>query len=455
MKTQKLLYIVSFILILSVSCTDKFLDIQPSSQLPGDGFYESETDAKAGVYGAYNAAQSAFRYYFAFWGEGRADAVKTAHPGDPNLLITNNLSITLSSADWSGLYLIISRANYAIKYIPEIFEEGDEEGLQLLGQAHALRALAYFYCARVWGDVPLITEPYVSADQEVFTTMTDKEKILDQVEEDLTFAAINCEDELGTDSRVLFVKGSAYALLTQVYMWRHKYTEALETSQKVLDNNLYSLVPLSEWSTIFTKGSSVESIFEIGYDESRTNNLRILYAIGGDSDYMPSDVFRNSFENGDQRQTLIYDITKAEPKAIWKFFGEGFDDEDASLSTNNIVLIRLADIMLLRAEALNEQGSSSDALALLNTIRERAGLTALTLNDANTMYGDLESAILHERSIELCYEGHRWFDLVRTGKAISTMGPINGLSDNGNLVWPIGETSMNENPNLIQNSFYQ
>lgn len=71
------------------------------------------------------------------------------------------------------------------------------------------------------------------------------------------------------------------------------------------------------------------------------------------------------------------------------------------------------------------------------------------------MYGTVEDAILHERSIELCYEGHRWFDLVRTGKAISTMNPINGLSDVKNLVWPISNTTIDQNPNIVQNEFYR
>ena len=95
-------------------------------------------------------------------------------------------------------------------------------------------------------------------------------------------------------------------------------------------------------------------------------------------------------------------------------------------------------------------------MTLLNIIRLRAGLPAFADEAAAiAMYGDLESAILHERSIVLCYEGHRWFDLVRTGKAIETMGPQNGLSDEDNLVWPIHINSLNKNPNLQQNEFYR
>ena len=149
----------------------------------------------------------------------------------------------------------------------------------------------------------------------------------------------------------------------------------------------------------------------------------------------------------------------AEPKAIWKFLGKGVSDEDASKSNQNIVLIRLADIMLLRAEALNQIGGAAnkqEALNLLNTIRTRAGLQAFASEaDATTMYGSLELAILHERSIELCFEGHRWFDLVRTGRVITTMNPLNGLSDERNLVWPINISILNKNPNMEQNEYYK
>jgi hypothetical protein len=155
----------------------------------------------------------------------------------------------------------------------------------------------------------------------------------------------------------------------------------------------------------------------------------------------------------------VYNIVPADPKAIWKYLGQGISDEIATPAKQNIVLIRLADIMLLRAEALNKLGGTANitvALTLLNTIRTRAGLTAFaTIADVNAKYGDLESAILQERSVELCFEGHRWFDLVRTGKAISTMKPLNGLSDERNLLWPIHINSLNKNPNLVQNDFYK
>src|SRR5690606_25555461 len=97
------------------------------------------------------------------------------------------------------------------------------------------------------------------------------------------------------------------------------------------------------------------------------------------------------------------------------------------------------DIILLKAEAHNQLGEVEQALILLNLIRSRAGLPNLDQAGAISMYGDVQSAISHERLIELSFEGHRWFDLVRQGKAIEVMNPINGLDDERNLVWPIHE----------------
>lgn len=436
------------------SCSEDILDKEPVSSFSAQGFYKTTSDAQAGVYGIYDAVQSTFRQNFAYWGEGRADAVNTNHSGDPLVLQQNTLSKTINSARWNSIYETISRANYAIKYIPEVSD--GEFGLQLVGQARALRALSYFYAVRIWGDVPLITEPYESGEQDLFVKRTNKEEVLDQIVADLQFAAENTRDSYGGEKdRILITKGGANALLTKVYMWRNEYANAIESADKVLNNSLYSLMSINDWSKIFTTGYTNESIFEVGYDETQTNALRVLYALGSDSDYFPSDKFRNSFEDGDLRKDLIYDTSEEDPRKIWKFFGEGFDDESAEPSSNNIVLIRLADIILLKAEALNKLGETEEALRLLNLIRERAGLAELNEAEAIASYGDVESAILHERLIELSFEGHRWFDLVRTERAIDVMKPINGLSDEGNLVWPIHEDALNRNPNLEQNSFYQ
>jgi len=286
--------------------------------------------------------------------------------------------------------------------------------------------------------------------------------VLDQVEADLKFAATNCVDKFGTtDDRIMFNKGSANGLLVQVYMWRKKYTEAIAAANLVLSNTLYSLgADMTAWGKMFTDSYSNESIFEVGYNETQTNGLRVLYAIGSDSHYTPSLKFMAAFEANDLRRAYIYDVTQADPKAIWKYLGKGVSDQIATTSKQNIILIRLADIMMLKAEALNKLGGTANiasALLLLDPIRKRAGLTPTLLTEAQaiSMYGSVEDAILHERSIELCYEGHRWFDLVRTGKAITTMGPVNGLSNVKNLVWPISTSTIEKNPNITQNDFYK
>ena len=448
--------IAGMLVLMLFSCADDILDKDPVSSFSGQGFYKTSSDAQAGVYGIYDAVQSTFRVNFSYWGEGRADAIATNHSGDPVILNQNNLSQSISSARWNNIYETVSRANYAIKYIPTVFKTESEFSLQLVAQARALRALSYFYAVRVWGDVPLITEPYESVQQEFFIPKTNKELVLDQIVDDLKFAAEHCKDNYSGDrTRILITQGAANAFLTQVYMWRKQYPEAIDAAQKVLDNNLYSLVTINDWSKIFTSGYSNESIFEVGYNETQTNALRVLYALGSDSDYYPSASFKNAFEVGDLRKDLIYDTTNANPKKIWKFFGKGFNDESPEPSGNNIVLVRLADIMLLKAEAHNKLNNTSEALKLLNLIRKRAEVPQLNLAQAVALYGDLESAILHERLIELSFEGHRWFDLVRTGKAISVMEPINGLNNVDNLVWPIHEDALNRNPKLEQNEFYK
>lgn len=449
-----------FLLLLS-SCVKQVLDKKPVSSFSGEDFYKTPDDAQAGINGIYNAAQGVFRINFAYWGEARADNVQTTQSGESLTLTQNNLTESAASANWTGLYTMISRANYAIAYIPNAYPGDPNGGKQLMGQAHALRALAYFYLVRVWGDVPLITEPYTSIEQDIFVSKTNKEQVLDQIEADLNYAGLNCTERFNNNNdRIKFTKGAAYALLTEVYMWRKKYAEAVTASKMVLDNGLYTLAAsMDDWGKIFTNSYSSESIFEVGYNETQTNSLRVLYAVGSDAMFTPSVRFRSSYEQGDKRIPYVYDTTLAAPKAIWKFLGKGVSDEDPAPSRQNIVLMRLADIMLLRAEALAQTGGAAnitEALSLLNRIRQRAGLAAFEDEAAAAArYGDLGSAILHERSVELCFEGHRWFDLVRTGKAITTMQPVNGLSDERNTVWPIYVSVLNKNPNLGQNEFYK
>lgn len=446
------------------SCS--FLDKEPVSSFSAQGFYKTVSDAQAGVYGIYNGMQSAFRINFAYWGEGRADNVETNQAGDPFALRQNRLTSLItsatpeqrnSSANWTGLYTVISRANYAIKYIPEVFEdENNALRNQLIGQARALRAIAYFYLVRVWGDVPLTLDPFESADQDLFQFVTDREVILDQVVDDLLFASEFCAPGYGGErDRVLMTRGGADGILTQVYMWRKQYEQAIIAAERVMDNPLYALVSISNWNNMFSTGLSSESIFEVGYNEIQTNGMRNLFAQGNDAQYFPSQRFINAFEDGDLRRTKIWDVTQVTPRKIWKFFGEGFNDESADPSANNIILVRLADIMLLKAEAHARLNQDGDALPLLNSIRNRAGLGSLTETTATQEYGDVVSAIMHERRIELCFEGHRWFDLVRTDKALEVMGPINDLSLPGNILWPIHEDALNRNPNLDQNEFYR
>lgn len=404
--------LVSFFAFLQSSCIDSLLDKKPESEYSTENFYTTPAQIKSALMGCYSQLQSAMKTNFAYWGEGRADNVKIKHTGETAFLHNNNLDASLSSADWTALYTLISRANYVIKYIPNVFSHADVEGQRYMAEAKALRALAYFYLVRVWGNVPLITEPYTTVDNSVFVTRTDKETVLDFIEEELKYSVTYCKAELGGDNNRI----------------------------------------------MFSNGYSSESIFEIAYSDDQTNSLRVLYALGNDAQYTPSANFVASFESGDLRKEYIFNVTQAEPTMVWKFFGKDFNDESADKSKQNIILMRLADIMLLQAEALNKKGGTDNvnaALKLLNPIRKRAGLDPLTETKAVNLYGSVEAAILHERSIELCFEGHRWFDLVRTNKAILTMKPINNLNDEKNLVWPIATTSLNKNPHLEQNEYYK
>src|SRR5690606_10578021 len=130
--------------------------------------------------------------------------------------------------------------------------------------------------------------------------------------------------------------------------------------------------------------------------------------------------------------------------------------DQSTQNDKNVMIYRLADVMLLRAEALNARNQRAQAFLLVNKIRERAGLIAIAADEYEAYTEEeAQEIILTERQKELCFEGKRWFDLVRTGRAIEVMQPINGMSDPNNLVWPINLNVIRQNPQIEQNEFYK
>jgi starch-binding outer membrane protein, SusD/RagB family len=320
---------------------------------------------------------------------------------------------------------------------------------RLLAESKFLRAYFYFNLVRWFGDIPLITKPLTQSDfkqsrvktPEVYAQIVaDLKEAIDNLPEKSKYAA----DDLG---RV--TKGAARGLLAKVYLTTKDYTNAEKYALDLINSNEYALI--ADYGKIFTREgeNASESVFEI---QATSKEERVTFSADydGGSQYnevqgvrgspnlgwgfnRPSDVFIAEFEAGDPRReaTILYEgevlpdgsaIVEKNPKVFnarynqkaWIPKGTGFNYNGAG----NIRILRYADILLIAAEAMNENGKTAQALAQLNTVRKRArGKSTTILPDVTETNKDkLKEAIWHERRVELGLEQHRWFELVRTGQ---------------------------------------
>lgn len=438
------------------------LNQQPESVITQDSFWENGDDAEAGIVAAYDQLQTVMSDGYFFWGEMRADGIDfiegMSNPG-PNdkPLIDNELTTNSPGSDWTDLYRLIARTNEVLEFVPDITEElSNSEKEKILGEAHFLRALAYFYGIRLWGDVPLILEPYTSAGQDFEIPRSPVSEILSSIESDVNAAV---ESLTFSSDPARASKGAALALKAHVLAWQGDYAGAEAAANEVITSGVYQLLPGDRYADLFEQENTSESIFEIQYSNSnqefnglaedllaRPYTTTILPAYG------MSRKFLNMIDTDDPR--FFFEISEVSGQPfITKYFGSpsgagGGGELQLRLSDDNFIIYRLAGLILLRAEALNEIGRTGEALSLLDQVRNRVGLPNSTANGQ----AEVKQAILDERFIELSYEGHRWFDLIRNGVAVEILNDVNSEAQ---LLWPIHEDNLTDNPELEQNEFYQ
>lgn len=458
--------------------------MDPVTSYSNKNFWKETTQATSALYGAYTLLQAAMGPEMVYFGEARADNViqnPLALSSQTTNLLTNNLNSSLSIVNWSGLYQVVNQTNLVLKNTALMAAQGLYNGkaadyASVRSQAYALRAFCYFYLTRLWGALPLVTEPLPDATANYNVARSDTSLVYQQIKADLDSAnAAPIPSSYGTAAatRAQFTMGALNALYTDFYMWRHMYADALIYSQKVLSATQYSLTGLynassgidynanpalidnTAYAQMFTKGYATESIFEVDYNYAERATRSYLITVYGDQGFQPffkaGGIITSKFNSVDLRSKINFDNNSG----IVKYFEKtGFTR--GTMDDKNLIMYRLADIMLLRAEALNRSNDVAGAMSLVNQIRARAGAATYTAADYNGLSTDqIENLILDERQRELCFEGKRWFDLVRTGKAIQVMGPINGLKDPDNYVWPIYRNEILLNPLLDQNSYYQ
>lgn len=469
------------------SCND-WLELIPPQGLIREEFWKTKEDVDAVLMGAYEFMSKLDGLMFVF-GEIRADmVVGDINQNDAHRKIAqNNIYPDNWMANWNQFYQVINYCNEVIKNAPLVKEiDNTYTDYQLKGmmaEAYFLRSLTYFYLIRIYKDVPLILEPSETDDTDFYIPKSDESVIIAQIVKDLeenrNFAIA---DGYATLSEV---KGRASkaafdALLADIALWNFQYEKVIEYVSRIEANKEIVLMPSGKWFEMFYPGNSLESIFEFQFDQSKNQNNSMYGMTNRFSyNYDPSQRALELFARQYTRELVRGEDTSIKKYGendfiIWKYVGSAPDGNTVRTGTDqfsaNWIVYRLADVMLMKAEALSQLNRFPEALEIINTIRERADVAPLSLPNSASAY---EDAILDERALELAFEGKRWFDLLRMGRrnnfarkeklievivrnVPSTQKRILAVKLTNPLGWymPIYDVELERNKNLVQNPYY-
>lgn len=480
---KRFIFCTFFLMSLAYSSCNK-LDIVPTTSWTSENMPTEESHLKGILYAGYERFQTALQINFLVYGEMRSEVFyNNAFNVNIDKVIANKLDNGMSLASWRTFYEAIKQANLVLKFTPQLLEKNvitQVASDEIRGQAYVLRAYAYFYLIRIWGDVPLIVEPFISYSDLRQFTRESQTSVLNQIHLDLEngFQLIPAT----VTSRTAFTRTAAHAINAHAYAWEHNYAKVIEEIDLVLNNTNYSLASLfnpslstndkdfkqkvqtSEFAGIFNTGRSKESIFELSFSFSDGDNNQFLssYLSGSFPIVRPNINYAESFYDGDWRAVVAQERAVNGAYKVIKFT-IGFSSD---VDTRNIVLIRLADLYLLKAEAIAHLGDNDNdrkaAMALVNRIRNRAGGTDFEIPESEYLDRDnftsenLKELILEERKFELSYEGYRWFDLVRNGRAIEILRERAGMEIHPlSLVWPIHIDEIRRGTEIEQNEYYK
>ncbi|WP_224485132.1 RagB/SusD family nutrient uptake outer membrane protein [Robertkochia aurantiaca] len=469
MKIIKTTYlIIAFVTaMVAVGCTDDFVEVDSFDE-DSENFFNTEQDYQDALVAAYDLLHST--YLNVMLGEIASDNTlaggesATDVPGIQEVDDMRHTPVNQQLRDiWTWMFAGVNRANYILEFKDKIEFDGKE---QILAEATFLRAYYYFELVKWFGDVPLaVDQRFLFGDQDV-VERTPTSEVYAQIEADLQYAADILPYTQSQDGRV--TKGAAQALLGKVYLYQDKFVESAAVLETLIQNGPHRL--LEDYSIIFEQEgeNSAESVFEVQYTDQEGAGFGCLQcsegnvAVGfngprnytgplfdsGFSFNVPVQEAYDAFSDQDLRRDIAILNIEAWAEETGATYVEGFEHTgfynrkyiprqgdlntgDQNLTNpNNYRAIRYADVLLMAAEALNRGSISDDrARTYLNEVRDRAGLDPVTASG-----NELTEAIYEERRLELIGEGHRFFDLVRTGRAASA---INGFTPGKHELFPI------------------
>lgn len=513
---MKRVFIIIFaVSVLFAGCTDDLLDKKPLSSLSNTTFWKNGKDAELALMGCYDGMQSKMLYRGEGY-QGGSGVTQFDFLTDDGYVVwswmkfvplsTGRFTATSwgNNTYWADCYKVIARANQIIHFVPGIEGMDKEQSLKIVAEAKVLRATVYNLLTMTYGDVPLITGIQNIADAKV--AKNSKEEVVSFIIDDLE----ECYDHLPKQAEWgRITKGAALGILSRIYLYNKEWANAAETAKKVIDLGVYSLYP--DYQQLFKPENekNAEVIFPITFSSGlgqEGSKWMSYYSSRGYVNYraaLPNLVDEFYYTDGlPASQSKRFDATditlNRDPRMIatmtsrgwpgWRggtrenegvFFPNKYIAENSEFrndSPQDFYLIRYAHILLIRAEALAQQGTHRDIYTLLNEVRDRAGMPSVEeVEGAGLSQAELLKLVKHERRVETAFEGLRYFDLKRWNEIKEKYDYYNANEYNNYQgvagekyyksmqervwlekynKWPIPQTELDANDNLIQNDGY-
>ncbi|MBQ8422956.1 MAG: RagB/SusD family nutrient uptake outer membrane protein [Coprobacter sp.] len=497
----------------STSCND-WLTLYPEDKIIEDEYWNSAEDVEMMVASTYRfLLETSVLQQFVYFGELRSDNLSSGNPNgnERAVLDEGNLLSTNSMCNWAPWYKVINICNNVIEKAPGV-QQADQNytvaDLQHhLSEVYFVRSLCYFYLIRAYGDVvPYVTMASASDSTNYNVGPTPEREIIDNLVALLKTAKEYATPSYGYQSKNCgrVTKNAVRALLADIYLWDGRYTECIAECNEILNNPIiltgsdlteWQLLPRSTFfRNVFYSGNSQESIFELNLNADNGNNRSAFTSLYGNETtnprLKPTTNVMTIYDDADARGMQYIDLKQSK---IFKYVGqiaplaETRVEAEASTYTyrststaNNWIIYRLADVYLMKAEALAISGQTaedfSEAVMLCNKTYIRAHAEGVDSLDHST-YTDnksVEDLVMLERRREFAFEGKRWFDLLRqvrregapTEAIVNTLvnnkyngtlpdGITGKLSSMGYWYWPIYKDQIDVNPQLKQNEYYQ
>ncbi|MFA5971763.1 MAG: RagB/SusD family nutrient uptake outer membrane protein [Lentimicrobiaceae bacterium] len=488
----KIIFALVLVTALFTACSKDFLVKSPEYSVNTANFFQTEDDAIAAVNGAYQPLQWPKLYNMRMWtpdimagnsivgAGGGSDGIETQDQANFVTASDNQGALDLWRGPWPG----ILRCNIILQKVPGMaINEAIKN--RVLGEAYFLRAQYYFILVRFFGDVPLVLTPVEPGD-DLRPFRTSKSEVYGQIIADFTKAIelLPARENYSGSDVGRASKGAAEGMLAKVHLTLGNWQLAAEHCDAVTALG-YALNPNYASNYDPTNKNSVESLFEVQYtsnagqnfwsNENQSSWLSTFtgprgsdMVAGGWGWDQPTQEFIDSYEPGDLRKdvTVLYEGC---PQFDGKDYQKAYSNTNYNLrkflvsksvsasydnSPMNFPVLRYSDVLLMKAEALNELGRTSEAQSPLNAVRARAGLTEVSGLSKDAF----REKVLHERRMELAFEGQRWFDLIRVDNGQYGINFLHSIGKSNMsqkfLLFPIPQKERDANPNLTQNPGY-